>query len=315
MQEAGAQLVRNKILKLVRTEAVQLDHDYCSSPSIYPKHPKKDSGFESSEEDERSTLRKQPTVKNEDGRLMVSLLKVNTLRPNAQKRKLNLDEYKKRRVFSVKSNDNSQNSSPFTSRNPSPVPEDENIRRQKHQEKLTRMAIELLNTPAKANQTETIKVPVPPRVAPVAVPVDMEMKTLLSVGTNTDDSISNFPVVEEIKPLLQNAKISTNSLITSVIENIPKVKSKKLTTITTESVNKGQEECGENKTIVYSPKNRPAVATCDVCIQTDDLTENLKELNERRRESSTSSTRTGRHRRYLMSPLFVGLCFLLTVYF
>lgn len=78
MQEM-AQLNRNKITKLVTMETVQLDHDYCSfgaRDETYPKNPKKDSGFESAEEDDRTIIGKQPTVKNADGKLMVSLLKV-----------------------------------------------------------------------------------------------------------------------------------------------------------------------------------------------------------------------------------------------
>lgn len=160
VQESSPQLVKNKFSKLVNSDAVQLDHDYCTSLSPYPKNPKKDSGFESSEEDERAILRNQPTVKNADGKLMVSLLKSNTIKPTAnqiaenkqQKRKLNLAEYKKRREFSVQSNENSQNNSPMNSGRNSPTAvEDENTKRQKHQEKLMRMAMELLNTPAKSS--------------------------------------------------------------------------------------------------------------------------------------------------------------------
>lgn len=177
-QESAPHIVKNKFSKLVNSEAVQLDHDYCSSLSPYPKNPKKDSGFESSEEDERAILRNQPTVKNADGKLMVSLLKANTIKPNAnqnteskqQKRKLNLAEYKKRREFSVQSNENSQNNSPMNSGGNSPTAdEDENTKRQKHQEKLMRMAMELLNTPAKSSTG------MEPLNTPVKTPVRMDL--------------------------------------------------------------------------------------------------------------------------------------------
>lgn len=56
---------------------VQLDHDYCCLSKTRSKtDKKKDSGFESAEEDERTIIEKQPMVKNADGKLMVSLLKV-----------------------------------------------------------------------------------------------------------------------------------------------------------------------------------------------------------------------------------------------
>lgn len=59
---------------------VQLDHDYCSFSSSRTKNDKKkDSGFESGEEEERTVIEKQPMVKNADGKLMVSLLKVRIL--------------------------------------------------------------------------------------------------------------------------------------------------------------------------------------------------------------------------------------------
>lgn len=89
---------------MVKVEFVQIDHTYCSQQLPYPKHPSKDSGFESAEEEEqRNILKNQPTYKRADGKLMVSLLKLNTIKNNVvtednkKKRKLNLEEYKKRR--------------------------------------------------------------------------------------------------------------------------------------------------------------------------------------------------------------------------
>lgn len=327
MQEAGAQIARNKLLQLVSSEAVQLDHDYCSSPSPYPKNPKKDSGFESAEEDERAVLRNQPTVKNADGKLMVSLLKVNTIKTNTvnevkQKRKLNLAEYKKRREFVVKSEDNSQNSSPLNSSPNSPAVEDEVTRRKKHEEKLLQMSIDLLNTtPAKSIKIEPPKTPalaepkvIPPKPIPapqpatvsVSVPNDMEVKTLLSVGTNTETipalPLCPEPVVEEIKPLLQNPKISTNSLIASVIENIPKVKSKNKNLLEEKNksaVSKQSEEHGENKTIVYLPKNRVRPQMHSVYVQTEPshVEEHLKHQSRCSSSKFKNLERKSRHRR------------------
>lgn len=188
VQESSQQLVKNKIPKNLKSDVVQLDHDYCSSLSPYPKNPKKDSGFESSEEDERAILRNQPTVKNADGKLMVSLLKSNTIKSTMsqvtenkqQKRKLNLAEYKKRREFSVQSNENSQNNSPMNSGRNSPTTvEDENTKRQKHQEKLMRMAMELLNTPAKSSTgIDPLNKPVKssPRIEPLNTPAKPTVK-------------------------------------------------------------------------------------------------------------------------------------------
>lgn len=325
IQETGAQMARNKLLKLVNSEAVQLDHDYCSSPSPYPKNPKKDSGFESAEEDERAVLRNQPTVKNADGKLMVSLLKVNTIKPNTnndnevkQKRKLNLAEYKKRREFVVKSENNSQNNSPVNSSPNSPAAvEDEVTRRKKHEEKLLQMSIDLLNTtPAKSNKPEPCKTPVHtelPKIklpaqatTSVSVPNDMEVKIYLSVGTNTETipalPLCPEPVVEEIKPLLQNPKISTNSLIASVIENIPKVKSKNKNLLDKKNKPVGNqlpEEHGENKTIVYLPKNRVKPQMHSVYVQTEPTHEEEHLKHQSRYSSSKFKNleKKSRHRR------------------
>lgn len=322
MQEASAQMARNKLLQLVSSEAVQLDHDYCSSPSPYPKIPKKDSGFESGEEDERAVLRNQPTVKNADGKLMVSLLKVNTIKPSTsevkQKRKLNLAEYKKRREFVVKSNESSQNNSPMNSSPNSPAVEDEVTRRKKHEEKLLQMSIDLLNTtPAKSGKPEAPKVPELPNIIPpaptppapaaaVSIPDNMEVKTYLSVGTNTEAipalPLCPEPVVEEIKPLLQNPKISTNSLIASVIENIPKVKSKNKGLLEEKAkpvINQAPEEHGENKTIVYLPKNRTRPQMQSVYVQTEpsEVEEHLKHQSRCSSSKFKNLEKKNRHRR------------------
>ncbi|CAH1119187.1 unnamed protein product [Phaedon cochleariae] len=318
-------------------ERVRLDHDYCASggtgrggsggAGVYPKHPKMDSGFESAEEEEqqRAVMGGQPMVKNADGKLMVSLLKVNSIHPTDanKKKKLNLEEYKKRRVGFL-----SQGGSPIRSPagsscgSPQPEdentrrirhqekissqlePEDENTRRIRHQEKLMRMALEVLNTPPKkeVKREEEAVVVTPPK--PVTIPADMEKKTLVSVGVNTDfrvrrknlDPLAPVEQLDEIKPLLQQAstKINSSSLITSVIENIPKV-------IDSCDVSRDAEqqqpqrpkgcEHGEDKTIVYLPRNRAAVSTSSVECQTNiSLIQQSKASRYRRRRSSSSSS-------------------------
>ncbi|XP_050504895.1 uncharacterized protein LOC114325063 isoform X2 [Diabrotica virgifera virgifera] len=301
MQEACAQLSRNKMIKLVGD--VHLDHNYCSMNMVesYPKNPKKDSGFESAEEEERTVIGNQPTVKTADGKLMVSLLKVNTIHANktAQKKKLNFEEYKRRREGFGKSQNNSQSCSPVTSTCSSPLPEDENTRLLKHQEKLKKMAKEVLNTPPKGEKKpEHALVVAPP--TPLVVPPDMVMKTLVSIGVNTDfkvrrknlDPLAPVERLDEIKPLLQKASdmINGNSLITSVIENIPKV----IDSCDPKHIapeNKDRLEHGEDKTIVYLPKNRVCQETQSVECQTNiSLIQQTKASRYRRRRVSSSSS-------------------------
>ncbi|CAG9834104.1 unnamed protein product [Diabrotica balteata] len=301
MQEAGAQLSRNKMIKLVGD--VHLDHNYCSLNTVesYPKNPKKDSGFESAEEEERTVIGNQPTVKTADGKLMVSLLKVNTIHANktAQKKKLNFEEYKRRREGFGKSQNNSQSCSPVTSACSSPLPEDENTRLLKHQEKLKKMAKEVLNTPPKGEKKPEHALVVAPPV-PLVVPPDMVMKTLVSIGVNTDfkvrrknlDPLAPVERLDEIKPLLQKASdmINGNSLITSVIENIPKV----IDSCDPKHVapqNKDKLEHGEDKTIVYLPKNRVCQQTQSVECQTNiSLIQQTKASRYRRRRDSSNSS-------------------------
>lgn len=54
-------------------------------------------------------------------------------------------------------------------------------------------------------------------------PSDIEVKTMISIGINTQDATNQcVRVLEEMKPILKtaNTKFSTNSLLASVIENI-----------------------------------------------------------------------------------------------
>ncbi|CAH1375395.1 unnamed protein product [Tenebrio molitor] len=301
---------RNKIPKVSNNEHIQIDHDYCATVSSYPKEPQKDSGFQSSEEDDRYFIKNQPTVKTADGKLMVSLLKNNTVHNTNQKKKLNIAEYKKRRFISP--NTTCQSNSPISSTCSSPLPEDENLKRIKHQEKLMKMAADLLNTPAKsAKQTESNVVqknpPVltppervvvaPPKIVP---PPDLEVKEYLSTGMNTDIStiktsktlLASTQQLEEIKPLLKKVsnKINSNSFITSLIENIPKVKTKTSTYVKPEN----QEVVREDKIIHYLRKDRLPAKTTSVGTQTD-FDDDMQSRYRRRtgRSSSPSSSSSG----------------------
>lgn len=305
-------LPRSKIPKFI-SERVHVEHDYCSVAFSYPKEPKKDSGFESAEEDERSIIRNQKMVKNADGTLMVSLLKINTIRSNIiqqqqQKKKLNLEEYKKRRL--IGSNTTSVSSSPGSSTCSSPLPEDENLKRLKHQEKLMKMAADLLNTPPKSGKTplESDKLAkAVPQVkseeieenlieTQISPPEDFEVKTYVSIGTNTDishkhtDLLASVEHLADIKPLLQKVsdKINSNSFITSLIENIPKIKN-----MTEVKLEEDGEVVREDKIIHYLKKNRPTVSTKSVGVQTEImLMDEDMQCRYRRRINSYKSPRS-----------------------
>lgn len=321
-QEVASSSSPPDVPKIVKTESVCLDHDYCSQPTPYPKYPQKDSGFESAEEEEqRNILKKQPTVKGADGKLMVSLLKINTIRnsivsENTMKRKLNLEEYKKRRQGVLRSRSNSSATSPNGSGANSPaVVEDESVRLLKHQQKLMQMAEEVLKTPPKSALPQpppppTVPDPVPepepdgaPMPPPARVPPkNIEVKTVVSMGVNTDISITDELL--DIKPILQNAnaKISDNSLINSVIKNVQK---KKLVTSTftpkaTTTPESKEQAHGEDKTIVYLDKNRTAVETRSVEVQTEPEVQDTSK-HKRRRTSSSSSDSSEHTRTYKRS--------------
>lgn len=181
----------------------------------------------------------------------------------------------------------------------SPLPEDEEVRRRKHQEKLMKMAMEVLRTPAKSVKKEFPQVIAVPKVT--QIPPDVEMKTLVSVGVNTEmkrkknvDPLAPVEQLEQIKPVLQKIsdKINSNSLITSVIENIPKV----INSCSAENSNSksilSKVEHGEDKTIVYLPKDRVSPKTTTISTQTNiSLIQQTKASRyRRRRKSSTSSS-------------------------
>lgn len=210
---------------------------------------------------------------------------------------MNLEEYKKRREGVWKSQSSSQNNSPLNSTCSSPLPEDEESRRKKHQEKLMRMAMEVLRTPAKPEKKKDApQVVVPPKVA--LIPPDMEKKTLVSIGVNTEmkrkknvDPLAPVEQLEQIKPVLQKIsdKINANSLITSVIENIPKVINSCSAGDTKSEPAK--LEHGEDKTIVYLPKNRVPTETKDSSTQTNiSLIQQTKASRYRRRRNSSTSS-------------------------
>lgn len=306
-----AKTIKTEVLEELSSRAQQRghyergDHNYCLEPSQYFLNLTKDSGFESGEEDEKYSIRNQPTVKNSDGKLMVSLLKANTLRNHAikQKRKLNLEEYKKRRELDFKS---SASNSPLSSGRESPlIVEDEKTKQLKHQELLMKMASEVLkakkaidkNT-SKSNLTElppiiilnskpikitSVTKPTLVKKNVITPPPNLEVKTIVSVGTNTEETLDDCKKLDEIKPILEKSsvKISTNSLIASMLQNIPKLKSKQKVT----KENNVRQEHGEDKTIVYLDKNRPKAVTCSVYVQTDFC---KNDLIEKRRRSSAS---------------------------
>lgn len=296
-------------------ETIRLDHDYCTTSTPYPKNPKKDSGFESAEEEDKA-LRNQPVVKNADGKLMVSLLKVNTIRnanaiinEDQKKKKLNFEEYKKRRegLSTLKNDTRKKTGEPNTNDSNVSAIEDPQIKWLKHEEKLKKMAMDLLSTPPKS-----VGAKLPPVNTPVIVPQvkpitptskDMIVKTLVSIGVNTDlvnikDGHALNPVekLEEIKPLLKNAgvNISSNSLIASMIEHLPKiVKPTKNDNIDIKdtSITDKNGEHGEDKTIIYLPKDRVKPKTCDASSQTKiTLVEENKRRYRRRKDSSSDSS-------------------------
>lgn len=97
------------------------------------------------------------------------------------------------------------------------------------------MASEVLKTPPPKLAQKTDPKPLPTAVPPPNIekkpfsppapvpPADIEVKTIVSRGVNTDESGNTcVRVLEEIKPILETAssKIGTNSLLVSVIENI-----------------------------------------------------------------------------------------------
>ncbi|XP_050310541.1 peroxisome proliferator-activated receptor gamma coactivator-related protein 1 isoform X2 [Anthonomus grandis grandis] len=296
---------------------VHLDHSYCSTAKqIVSSKNRNSTGFSGvKEEDKGGIISRQPTVKNADGTLMVSLLKANTIRQiepptlttiKNEKKKLNLEEYKKRRNgIMIPKTTHSQNNNSCHKR---PGPEDPHQKMLKHQEKLRKMAQEVLNALPKAPAPIKQEEPTTPRdnmtdikTEPPKVPDNLERKVFVSFGVNTDIKVKKnedplAPVVklQEIKPLLERAsdKINGSSLISSVIETIPKVLEKN------EKENEEKpikdEVHGEHKQVVFLEKDRPRCETRDAETQTDiSLIEQRRRGKTRKRRVSSSSSSDG----------------------
>ncbi|XP_076266261.1 PGC-1 family member spargel isoform X2 [Rhynchophorus ferrugineus] len=312
-------------VQAAKSDSVRLDHNYCSTVASNNK----DSGFISEEED-RTIISRQPTVKNADGTLMVSLLKANTihhLEPACNKKKLNLDEYKRRKNLLVPKS-RSECSSPKSNVCDSPPQqEDEQQRILRHQAKLQKMAQEVLNTAPKSDRKPDIvsnKSPCPGIVVGSPVfgikaepmvkqeildpesmipepPAKMRRIELVSFGVNTDfnvtedsDPLRRAVKLAEIKPLLEKVSgiINDNSLISSVIENIPKMielKARKQENLSTEGHLASSQTHGEDKQIVYVEIGREKCPTRDVLTQTN-LSLIGQKRQERIRERSNSSS-------------------------
>lgn len=169
--------------------------------------------------------------------------------------------------------------------------------------------MEVLRTPAKPEKKKDVpQVVVLPKVA--LIPPDMEKKTLVSIGVNTEmkrkknvDPLAPVEQLEQIKPVLQKIsdKINSNSLITSVIENIPKVINNCSTGDT--KTEPPKLEHGEDKTIVYLPKNRAPTDTKDTSTQTNiSLIQQTKASRYRRRRNSSTSSSSSNDSRCSRSP-------------
>lgn len=137
----------------------------------------------------------------------------------------------------------------------------EEVRRHQHQQKLMQMALEVLRTPVKdIEKSGTCQNVSALKIAQIAP--DMKLKTLVSVGVNTEiiskklvDPLTPVEQLEPIKPVLPQIsnKIIYDVLISSHMDNIPKIihydslKESKIQSYKTES---------EDETIVYLLKTR-----------------------------------------------------------
>jgi len=294
-------------------KAVKKIQPICNQPSQNPVNSVKDSGLTSSENEDKTVISMQPTVKNADGTLMVSLLKTNTIHKvesaQTNRKKLNLEEYKKRRNGLVTSRSNSEGCSPKSS---SPPPEEDTHQKMlRHQEKLRKMAEELLKTTPKSEQKKPeIEVPAvssfefkspqdpPENIEPPKLPADLECKVFVSFGTNTDFRISKdqqdplAPVVklQEIKPLIDHVvKNTENSLISSVMETIPKLIEQSERPNKAMPQTEPDEEHGEFKSVVYMKKNRVRCPTREVATQT-----NVSLIEQSKEQHTTSTSRCSR---------------------
>lgn len=271
-----------------------LDHTYCTKSDLKNDLkaenkiltiPRKDSGFSSAEEDEqRAILRLQPKVKNADGTLMVSLLKANTIisNQNPTKKKLNLEEYKKRR---------SQN---FSGQNSPLLDEDENTRRLRHQEMLMKMAYEVINNQNKEtninNNNEINEGKEKLEIKEIIIPQNIIKKTLVSTGTNTEESWGH------VEQILEKTKIlPPHSLISSIVETLPLIKIEP----NQQQNNDSTDQHGEDKTISYIDANIPKPKAKSASTQTIRTTmkstqsqhiQQRRQIDRRQRQISRSSS-------------------------
>lgn len=307
----------------------------CNQQSQNPINTVKDSGCTSSENDDKTVISMQPTVKNADGTLMVSLLKTNTIHKvesaQTNRKKLNLEEYKKRNGL-VTSTSNSQGCSP---KNSSPTPEEDTHQKMlRHQEKLRKMAEELLKTTPKSEQKKP-EIEVPPVSSfefkspqdppenidpPYKLPAHLECKVFVSFGTNTDFRISKdqrdplAPVakLQEIKPLIDHVvKNTENSLISSVMETIPKLIEQSERPNKAMPQTEPDEEHGEFKRVVYMKKDRARCPTREVATQT-----NVSLIEQSKEKHTTSSARCSRKNspRLVYYLKLLKLCILITTF-
>ncbi|KAF2883422.1 hypothetical protein ILUMI_22756 [Ignelater luminosus] len=240
----------------------------------------------------------------------MSIQSANSVRDNSRKKKkLNLAEYKKRRDL-PRSGGSSLNASPAGSGPCSPAATKD------EQDRYQRMLMEVLRaTPKSAVPIPSTAQPEKPAptaatqlegvAAPPSMPPHLERKEYVSIGVNTDGaglSLKHLTVplkeLEEIRPILENAsdKISNNSLIASVIENVKNKKIKhKLGQ--NELDKRLPEHHGEDKVIMWPEKNRPKKPTKDACVQTEAIVEPENINHRRTRDSGSSSSETRKRRR------------------
>lgn len=143
-----------------------------------------------------------------------------------------------------------------------------------------------------------------------------EMKTFVSIGTNTDITViqttrllnnqkqeklkADKKIKEIITPILQNGvKINSNSLISNIKNTIlhkkTVIKSPTIIPDVNSSITNADGEHGENKVVVHLEKNRPKPITVTLEIQTDPW--EYEELNREKKGSDSYSSRR-RNRQY-----------------
>lgn len=255
-------------------------------------------------------------------------MKSNTIHGNAQnnKKKLNLEEYKKRRdiVFI------SSNNTPISSSNTSP----KHITDQtEYLKNLSKMANEVLMCKKGTSKLKTPSLPdidiaVSPNgnieeVKPLLLKsmpaspqqetniviiepekIKKENRSTVNFGTNTEESWLDHDRLNEIKPILENAsvKISSNSLLASMIQTVCRKKVSAVPEQPEENVH------WENKVVHVGESNKMVHATCNVYVQTenswclDHLINNKLDSYNNENGSPSSSRRSRSTSRSSLSP-------------